>query len=163
MHGAWAAKAQPGPVVCSNRPGDTSPAKEASSRLPRRAVGPDPDFLPCRAGHSGVKCTKATKFHCFSSGSHPPSLAPVLTARLKPCPSFRVFPYRTSFRVGSGFRPRHQRDLLLYLRRHGYSASIRRWMERALPVAPSHSISAAHMRGSPLAASNLPGMPVRKR
>ena len=71
--GPWAAKALPGPVVCSKRPGDTSPAKEVSSRLPRRAVGPDPDFLPCRAGHSRVKCTKAIKFDCFFPGSHTPS------------------------------------------------------------------------------------------
>lgn len=44
-----------------------------------------------------------------------------------------------------------------------YSPSIRCWTEWALPVAPSQPIRAAHIFGLPLAASNLPGIPVRKR
>jgi hypothetical protein len=44
-----------------------------------------------------------------------------------------------------------------------YSPSMRRRIEMARPVAPSHSTNAAHMRGSPLAASNFPGIPLRNR
>jgi hypothetical protein len=45
----------------------------------------------------------------------------------------------------------------------GYSPSMSRWMDRALPVLSSQSITTAHILGSPLAASNFPGMPVRNR
>ncbi len=34
-----------------------------SSRLPRRAVGPDPDFLPRSAGHGGVCCLRQGRQH----------------------------------------------------------------------------------------------------
>src|ERR1017187_8526700 len=44
-----------------------------------------------------------------------------------------------------------------------YSPRSRRSVERAWPVAGSHSMSNAAMRGSPLAASNFEGMEVRKR
>ncbi len=44
---------------------------------------------------------------------------------------------------------------------NGYSPSMMRWMAEAWPVDASQVISAAHILGFPLAASNLPGMPVR--
>jgi len=44
-----------------------------------------------------------------------------------------------------------------------YSPSMMRWMLVERPVMGSQLISAAHILGLPLAASNLPGMPVRKR
>ena len=37
------------------------------------------------------------------------------------------------------------------------------WMPWARPVAPSHEMRAAHILGLPLAGSNFPGIPVRKR
>ncbi len=45
----------------------------------------------------------------------------------------------------------------------GYSPSMMRWMRWARPVAPSQEMRAAHIFGLPLAGSNLPGIPVRKR
>ena len=42
-----------------------------------------------------------------------------------------------------------------------YSPSMMRWMAEARPVLRSQVTSAAHILGFPLAASNLPGMPVR--
>ena len=44
-----------------------------------------------------------------------------------------------------------------------YSPSMKRRMRWARPVAPSQVMRVAHSFGLPLAASNLPGMPVRKR
>jgi hypothetical protein len=47
--------------------------------------------------------------------------------------------------------------------RPAHSPSMMRWMLWARPVLPSQPMSVAHIFGLPLAASNLAGMPVRKR